>query len=592
MSEFRVQDKGPQRVLLSGVFGPFGVDDAYGRKENIMELFHNQVTKAQEMGSWRFQHRSFGLYFLAANIKADVTVLDFPSRKRFMEELKKGYDVVGISFITPNFVKAKEMTGLTRQISPESTIVVGGHGAAIDGVEHLLDCHHVVKGEGIRWLRSFLGEDPDAPFVHPTLSISERQAAFGVPFPGVGANLLVPGVGCVNGCKFCSTTHFFGRKYTAYLPTGKELFKTAQRIADERGIDEFFVMDENFLKDRQRAQDLLAEMERHGRYFTFHIFSSAEAIMAFGVDNLVRLGVNFVWIGFEASSSKGNFEKNEGIDPKGLTQELRDRGIIVLASGILCQEHHTRENIQTDIDFLVGLEADLVQFMLLTPLPVTALYRDHERRGLLRRDLPFEEWHGQKYLAYHHPEFPDNTAEKFLMAAFRQDYEVNSSSMYRVVETVFRGYGHLAALPGRDACLEARMEQFRRRTLEYATILPLVARYAVNETERQRATALDRQISELFGRPAVQERLRRIAIQVLALRWKLRCRLLGDRIQPSTIVTRYGPGAKKAATIWSRMVPSPKAIGALASYLPQPFRKWAHQVRFLTLSAFRPRSTI
>jgi hypothetical protein len=230
MPEFRVQNKGPQRVLLSSVFGPFGVDDAYGRKENIMELFHNQVTKAQEMGSWRFQHRSFGLYFLAANIKAVVTVLDFPSRKRFMEELKKGYNVVGISFITPNFVKAEEMTRLTRKISPASTIVVGGHGAAIDGVKQMLGCDHVVKGEGIRWLRSFLGEDPDAPFVHPTLSIAERQAAFGVPFPGVAANLLVPGVGCVNGCKFCSTTHFFGRKYTAYLSTGKELFETAHGL--------------------------------------------------------------------------------------------------------------------------------------------------------------------------------------------------------------------------------------------------------------------------------------------------------------------------------------------------------------------------
>ena len=572
-----------KRILLSGVFGPFGVDDAYGRKENIMELFHNQVTKAQEMGSWRFQHRSFGLYFLAANIHADVTILDFPSRKRFMKELEKGYDVVGISFITPNFIKAKEMTRLTRKISPSSTILIGGHGAAIDGIEHLLDCDHVIKGEGIRWLRSYLGEDPDAPFVHPTLSISEQQAAFGVPFPGVGANLLVPGVGCVNGCKFCSTTHFFGRTYTPFLATGKELFETAKRIADESGIDEFFVMDENFLKDRQRANDLLSEMERHGRYFTFHIFSSAEAIMAFGVDNLVRLGVNFVWIGFEACSSKGNFEKNEGIDPKSLTQELRHRGIIVLASGILCQEHHTRENIQTDIDFLVGLEADFVQFMLLTPLPVTALYRDHERRGLLRRDLPYEEWHGQKYLAYHHPEFPNNTAERFLMAAFRRDYEVNSSSMYRVVETVSRGYNHLAALPSRDACLEARIEQYRCRTLEYATILPLVVKYAVNETEHQRATALARQITELFGRPAVQERLRRIAIHLLALRWKLRCRIFGDRIQPSTIVTVCGPSSKKVATIRSSLSSSPtKALKALVSYLPQPFRKWVHQVRFLT----------
>lgn len=133
MSKTASQENRPQRVLLSSVFGPFGVDDAYGRKENIMELFHNQITKGQGMASWRFHHRSFGLYFLAANINADVTVLDFPTRKRFMRELKKGYDVVGISFITPNFVKAKEMTRLTRQVSPEATIVLGGHGVAIEG---------------------------------------------------------------------------------------------------------------------------------------------------------------------------------------------------------------------------------------------------------------------------------------------------------------------------------------------------------------------------------------------------------------------------------------------------------------------------
>ena len=73
----------PVRVLLSGVFGPFGVDDEFGRKENIMELFHNQVTRGQDTASFRFFHRSFGLYFLAANLDADVTVLDFPSKDRF-----------------------------------------------------------------------------------------------------------------------------------------------------------------------------------------------------------------------------------------------------------------------------------------------------------------------------------------------------------------------------------------------------------------------------------------------------------------------------------------------------------------------------
>ena len=83
-----------KRVLLTGVFGPFGVDDEYGRKENIMELFHNQVTKGQGIASFRFHHRSFGLYFIASNIDADVTVLDFPSKKRFEKELQKGYGVI------------------------------------------------------------------------------------------------------------------------------------------------------------------------------------------------------------------------------------------------------------------------------------------------------------------------------------------------------------------------------------------------------------------------------------------------------------------------------------------------------------------
>ncbi len=538
-----------KRILLSGVFGPFGVDDEYGRKENIMELFHNQVTKAQGASSWRYHHRSFGLYFLAANLDADVTVLDFPSRKRFVRELKKGYDVVGISFIAPNFVKAREMARLTRQESPKAVIVLGGHGAAIDGVEERIDCDHVVRGEGIGWMRSFLGQDPDAPVVHPVLPSVERRSILGVPVPGIGASLLVPGLGCVNGCRFCSTSHFFGRKYHSFLPTGRDLFEAARRIADLRGTDEFFVMDENFLKDTGRAMELLDEMERHERYFRFHIFSSAEAITAFGLDNLVRLGVGFVWIGVEASGRQGNYPKNEGVDARVLVREMRERGIVVLASGILCQEHHTPANIQEDIDFLVALEADLVQFMLLTPMPGTALHREQAQQGALRTELPLEEWHGQKHLAYRHPSFPGDSAERWLTAAFRKDYEVNSSSMYRVVETSLRGFRRLASHPRRDACLEIRMRELQTQTRDWAALLPAIASRPVNAEERRRALALDREVAAAVGAPSAGGVVLRAAARALATRWRLRLRLLGDGIQPRTLVTRFLPGAPGVASV-------------------------------------------
>ncbi|MBI5446910.1 MAG: cobalamin B12-binding domain-containing protein [Deltaproteobacteria bacterium] len=538
-----------KRILLSGVFGPFGVDDAYGRKENIMELFHNQVTKAQGASSWRYHHRSFGLYFLAANLDADVTVLDFPSRKRFLREVRKGYDVVGLSFITPNFLKAREMARLTRRYAPKAVIVLGGHGTAIEGIGVRIDCDHVIRGEGIRGMRSLLGQDPDGPLVHPVLPSVERRSILGVPVPGIGASLLVPGLGCVNGCRFCSTSHFFDRRYHSFLPTGRDLFETARTIADLRGTDEFFVMDENFLKDTDRARELLEEMDRHGRYFRFNIFSSAEAIGAFGLDNLVRLGVGFVWIGVEASGSEGNYPKNEGVDARALVRELRERGVVVLASGILCQEHHTPANIQGDIDFLVGLEADLTQFMLLTPMPVTGLYREQQERHVLRTELPFEEWHGQKHLAYQHPAFPGDSAEWWLTAAFRQDYEENSSSMYRVVETSLRGHRRLADFPRRDACLDLRMRQLREQTRKWSAVLPALARGPVNDQERRRALALDRQIAEALGPPSPGTHLRRAAARVLAARWRLRLRILGDVLQPKTLVTRFRPGAPGVATV-------------------------------------------
>jgi len=527
-----------KRILLCGVFGPFGVDDEYGRKENIMELFHNQVTKAQGVASFRYHHRSFGLYFIAENLDADITVLDFPSRRRFEREVARGYDLVGISFIAPNFVKAREMALITRRLAPGAEIVLGGHGAAIEGIEELIDCDHVVKGEGIRWMRRHLGQDPDAPIVHPALPSTERTSILGVPVPGTTPNLLVPGVGCVNGCSFCSTSHFFGRSYTSYLTTGQELFDTCCRLAAERGSEEFFIMDENFLKDRQRALDLLGLMERHGRTFQFNIFSSAEAITAFGVDNMQRLGVGFVWIGVESCSATGNFDKNVGIDPRRLVAELQARGILVLASGILCQEHHTPDNIQQDIDFMVGLRADFVQFMLLTPLPTTGLYLSQKRRGLLRDDLPWEDNHGQTHLAYRHPHFPGEAADRWMKAAFRQDHEVNSSSMFRVVRTSFLGHQRLRARTDRDALLDARLRQLEARLRIWSGMLTSLQRFGVNDTERRRARELCEAIDAALP-PKAWQRAVRLLSPLFTARWKLRTALRGDMIQPPAIVTHY-----------------------------------------------------
>ncbi len=529
----------PPRILLCGVFGPYGVDDAYGRKENIMELFHNQVTKAQGIASLRLHHRTFGLYFLAANVDADVTVLDFPSRRRFIKEIRKQFDLVGISLITPNFAKAREMARLIRENAPRSEIVLGGHGAAIEGLDRLIDCDHIVCGDGISWLRSHLGQNPEAPVFHPTLPSNEYRRILGVPVKGPTAALLAPGVGCPNACRFCSTSHFFGRQYVPFVSTGRELFDLACRISDETGTDSFFVMDENLLKQKQRALDMLALMEEHQRWFRFHIFSSADTILDFGITNLVRLGVNLVWVGVESRTGSA-FDKNVGIDFQELVRTLRDHGVGVLTSGILCMEHHTPSTMQEDIDVLIGLEPDMIQFMLLTGLPVTRLYRELKDAGTLRQDLAFEEWHGQKMLNFHHPAFPGNQPEQWLQSAFEADYQRNGSSIGRLIETAVRGARNLAKEARDDPVIRVRHAQILDQVREYRPLIRVLKGWAVNDLEKDRVLELERSVQELIGPRTWRDAGLGIGAAAAARVWSWRLRIFGDRIQPRTIVTRYG----------------------------------------------------
>src|ERR1051325_4806481 len=121
--------KSSARVLLSSVFGPYAQDDRFGsRAINPMELYHNQVTRAQGPFSLRMFHRSWGLIMIQENIAAPPTLLDFPTLAAFRRELQSNrYDIVGISSIIVNVGKVAEMCRIVRRLAPQSRIVVGGH---------------------------------------------------------------------------------------------------------------------------------------------------------------------------------------------------------------------------------------------------------------------------------------------------------------------------------------------------------------------------------------------------------------------------------------------------------------------------------
>ena len=433
------------RILLSSVFGPYAQDDEFGsRSINPMEFYHNQVTRAQGSFSLRMFHRSWGIMMIQENISAPCSVLDFPTREAFARELTTNhYDIVGISSIIVNVLKVREMCRMVRELSPGSVILVGGHVAAIPGVEAMVDADHIVRGEGISWMRQYLGEDEHAPIHHPAIVSGLRTRILGIRLPerkGGTAATIIPSVGCPMGCNFCTTSAFFGGKgkFVNFFETGDELFEVMCGIEAELKVNSFFVMDENFLLNRTRAMRLLERMKEAGKSWELAVFSSANAIRKYTMLELVELGVSWVWMGLE--SPKSSYNKLHGTDIGHLTRELREHGIRVQGSTIIGLEHHTPDNIVGEIESAVDYQTDFHQFMLYTPVPGTPLYQEMSEQGRMLTDVDFADVHGQYKFNFRHRAISREDSKRFLDWAFWRDFERNGPSLYRMCKTMLLGW--------------------------------------------------------------------------------------------------------------------------------------------------------
>ena len=526
------------KMLLTSVFAPFGVDDEYSRKNSKIELFHNQVTVEQGVFSYRFHHSSFGLDFLACNIKVPTTVLDFPSRRRFARELAKGYDYVGISFIIPNFKKAQKMAEMVRKLSPNAKIILGGHGTNIPDIETLVEHDYICRGEGIRFLRDLFGEDVQAPVKHPLLHSSYNRQMMGVRIPN-GSGVLVPGVGCQNRCRFCATSHFF-QDYIPFMKTGKEIFDLCCEYEDKMGVSDFGILDENFLKMPERALELIECMEKNERYFTFGIFSSAETLVKLqNLDILVRLGINFVWMGIETQC--GAYEKNKDIDFLPLIQELQNRGIAVMGSLILFEEHHNFENVHEEIDYIIDLKPDYIQFMGLGPIPGTKLYTDYKERGALIDEIPYEDQHGQDQIWFRHPNFSGKETRRILKQAYKRDYVANGACFLRSIRTNLKGYFYTAKHSDPKIRVRSRFfGEFAAKTKPFLLTAQILSQNAAT-------FGLARELRQTYpkaaeGKSRFMSAAKSTVVLACAIKEKIKRRILGDARQPPTRINYYSGG--------------------------------------------------
>jgi len=509
----------------------------YGDAPSVgYELLYRQVTRAQGIFSPRTVNIHFGLEYIAENLDAPAVVLQYPSKRELIRELKKGYDYVGVSFLMAVMHKMKEAVALIRKYSPKSKIVLGGYGTVLKDEVLKPYGDYICREEGVAFFRRLLGEpEIPMPYRHPLL-VSWLKV-FGWKVSGTGK--IFAGLGCPNGCDFCCTSHFFSRKHIKLLPGGRDIYAVVERYLDMDPGLVFLILDEDFLLNKKRAMEFRECVIKGGKTISIFAFSSIKAISQYTVAEILEMGIDGFWIGYEGTRS--NYAKQQGRPIADILTEFREHGITVLTSMIVGFDYQNREVVAKELDELMNLKPSLAQFLIYGPVPGTPFHERVIKENLLHdrytsdQDLFYRRADGFRTMMKH-PTLSPEEIEAIQKWCFEEDFQRLGPSIYRVLEARLLGYQKLRHLA--DPRLRARAEYYATE-LRYAYPVFLTGRLlGPNAAVRRWIGNLENRIHAELGRPAFGQRCKSVLAVAAALWTGLTLKL--DLFQhPKLIRTSY-----------------------------------------------------
>jgi haloalkane dehalogenase len=522
-----------KKVLLSSVCQPFG--EKYGDGFGTSYEGSHQLLWAQGVFKPRATTTQWGLDFIAANLKTPTTTLHYPTMNKFVAELRKGYDFVGIAFVAPTMHKMVPMAEAVRRYAPQSKIVLGGYGTAIadEPLESYGD--YICKGEGVAFMRGILGEPVDSPFQQPL--ITQQQYLFSVPIGG-RLGYVFAGLGCPNGCDFCATSHFFKRRHIRLLPNGGAILGAIKHLRRHYpDMVDFYISDEDFLLNEARGREFLAAIrESDLPPLSLSIFSSVKALSQFEPSELVEMGIDLIWVGFEGK--RAGFSKMDGRPYGELFADLRHHGISVIASMIIGFDYQTPEIVQEEFDELMSMCPTVGQFLIYGAPYGTPLFKRLSEEGRLKPEVYADKSkHDGFTLAFDHPHIGSEEMASLQKRLYQEEFKQLGPSAFRTVENWLSGHVNLRdhAAPR----VRAKAQRYGKEAHRAQMVIPASKKY-LNADVVAQLEALQVRLAAETGPLTLRERIRsRIAP---ALLWYTDFKIRNDIGQQPTFTRRSFKG--------------------------------------------------
>ena len=290
------------------------------------------------------------------------------------------------------------------------------------------------------FFRRLLGE-PEIPMPYKQPLLVSWLKVFGWKVSGTGK--IFAGLGCPNGCDFCCTSHFFSRKHIRLLPEGKDIYAVAERYLDLDPNLVLLIMDEDFLLNKKRAMEFRDCVMKGGKTLSIFAFSSVKALSQYTVEEILEMGIDGFWIGYEGTRS--GYAKQQGRPIEDIITEFRAHGITVLTSMIVGFDYQTPEVVAQELDGLMKLKPALAQFLIYGPVPGTPFYERAIKENLLQRCLRAKTRSCCTGAATGSPRCANTRRSRprksrtFNAGAFNEDFQRLGPSIFRTLEARLLG---------------------------------------------------------------------------------------------------------------------------------------------------------
>jgi hypothetical protein len=490
-------------VLLSTPVTPYPIQPWH---DTPTDISRQRFLKGQGIFTHEGHMHLVGAFIIAQNISVPAVVLDHPTMENWIDEVKRGYDYVGISSLTPNMESVMEMCRMVRKHSPKSEIILGSFVAQSVGAYYpeeewkkLVD--HVVLGDGVRWFREFLGDDVTAPVRQHFLP----RCAFGESpwlnrWPKGDMAALIAAVGCDRGCDFCTTTTHFGGK--RHVLVGAEQIRDEIKMwqAHEPGTS-FIVYEEDQDKDfilkvgRLMREDPAIDFSQ----FSITILTSINTLSTYDdLDDLAHCNVTHIFIGLESKFAPDEgYGKRVG-DAKEILHELHSRGIGTTVGWMAGFDFHTRETMEEDFQYLLACEPTTAQLTRVTPYPGTPLYNRLKEEGRIK---PFK-WEDVSFYGggMIHKHLYEHEILEFIRKGDERLLHTWGPSILRFMNVSFNGYERYK--DHEDKHFRQKSEHHRQYAFQGYIMLAAMERFAPNGRVRKMVKEMEQRWKKHFGEPS------------------------------------------------------------------------------------------